>query len=52
MGTPDSEDRELDETPHEVSIERGFWMGKYELTQEQYQVTGENPSIFKGSDLP
>ena len=54
MGTPDSEpNRELDETPHEVSIERGFWMGKYELTQEQYQaVTGENPSIFKGSDLP
>jgi formylglycine-generating enzyme required for sulfatase activity len=28
-------------------------MGKFELTQEQYQqVTGTNPSHFKGRDLP
>ena len=30
-----------------------FWMGKYEVTQNQYQtVMGNNPSIFKGKLLP
>lgn len=38
-----------DETPvHRVSISQGFWMGKYEVTQSQYEsVAGENPSSFK-----
>jgi formylglycine-generating enzyme required for sulfatase activity len=30
---------------HEVTITRGFYLGKYEVTQAQYQlITGENPS--------
>ncbi|MEI8247590.1 MAG: SUMF1/EgtB/PvdO family nonheme iron enzyme [Lentisphaerota bacterium] len=36
-----------------VQISRGFYMGKYEVTQEQWEaVMGSNPSKFKGSDLP
>jgi formylglycine-generating enzyme required for sulfatase activity len=40
-----------DENPvHEVCVD-GFWMGKYELTQGQWQkVMGRNPSFFKGGD--
>ena len=37
---------------HQVML-RGFYMGKYEVTQAQYQaVMGTNPSYFKGADLP
>jgi len=39
--------------PHEVTITKPFYMGKYEVTQEQYQqVMGANPSHFKASNLP
>ena len=36
------------ETPkHKVTIREGFWMGKYEVTQTQYEsVMGTNPSNF------
>jgi eukaryotic-like serine/threonine-protein kinase len=38
---------------HTVTITKGFYMGIYEVTQEQYQqVMGTNPSNFKGSNLP
>jgi formylglycine-generating enzyme required for sulfatase activity len=42
------------ETPvHAVKITKGFYMGIYEVTQEQYQkVMGTNPSKFQGSNLP
>lgn len=36
--------------PHDVNILRAFWMGKFPVTQGQYQaVMGYNPSRFKGS---
>ena len=32
-----------------VTISRGFWMGKYEVTQGDYlSVVGSNPSLFTG----
>jgi len=35
--------------PHQVTLTSGFYMGKYEITQEQYQeVMGNNPSYFNG----
>jgi formylglycine-generating enzyme required for sulfatase activity len=41
------------ETPqHRVSV-RGFYIGKYDVTQAQYQtMMRTNPSNFKGDDLP
>ena len=34
---------------HRVKISRPFWLGKYEVTQEQWQaVMGNNPSNFQG----
>ena len=33
---------------HRVTLTKDFWMGQYEVTQEQYKaVMGENPSYFK-----
>ncbi|MBO4715647.1 MAG: SUMF1/EgtB/PvdO family nonheme iron enzyme, partial [Verrucomicrobia bacterium] len=54
MGSPEYElGRSDDETRHKVTLTQGYWLGKYEVTQAQYEaVTGENPSRFKGADLP
>jgi len=54
MGSPaDERDRSDKETQHRVTLTKGFWLGKYEVTQEQYQqVTGSNPSKFKGAKNP
>jgi len=43
-----------DDSPaHPVILTKGFYLGKYEVTQEQYEkVTGTNPSKFKGDKLP
>jgi formylglycine-generating enzyme required for sulfatase activity len=39
--------------PHQVTISRGFYMGKCEVSQAQWEALGNsNPSNFKGSDLP
>ena len=54
MGSPDSEQGRNDsEGPvHTVELD-GFWMAKYEVTQEQYEaVMGKNPSHFKGAKNP
>ncbi|HPE21019.1 MAG TPA: SUMF1/EgtB/PvdO family nonheme iron enzyme, partial [Candidatus Mcinerneyibacteriales bacterium] len=42
-----------DEKPiHSVTVD-SFWMGKFEVTQKEWQsVMGTNPSNFKGEDLP
>ena len=43
-----------DERPvTEVTLSRGFWLGKTEVTQAQWQtVMGGNPSFRKGETLP
>jgi len=48
MGSPDEEaERGADEGPvHEVQIPP-FWMGKYEITWNQYDVWGENIDIAR-----
>ena len=38
---------------HEVTLTKPFYMGKYEVTQDQWQaVMGSNPSSTKGTKLP
>jgi formylglycine-generating enzyme required for sulfatase activity len=50
MGSNGS-DRDDEKPIHTVTISKGFYMGIYEVTQEQYQkVMGINPSKFKGED--
>jgi len=55
MGSPKEEKlRQNDETQHKVTLTKGFYMGVYTVTQEQWQeVMGKNPSFFKGEkNLP
>jgi formylglycine-generating enzyme required for sulfatase activity len=55
MGSPESEEgRYSDEGPqHSVTISKDYYLGAYEVTQEQYQrIMGENPSEFKGANNP
>jgi formylglycine-generating enzyme required for sulfatase activity len=41
------------ETPHQVTITRTFWIGQTEVTQEAFRrVTATNPSAFNGDRLP
>ena len=54
MGSPeDEEDLFDDETQHKVTLTKGFWLGKYPVTQSQWKsVMRGNPSHFKGDDNP
>jgi formylglycine-generating enzyme required for sulfatase activity len=55
MGSPDSEkDSYSDEGPvRSVQITKAFYMGRYEVTQDQYMaVMGRNPSKCRGGNLP
>lgn len=59
MGSPTNEvGRNADvgkETLHKVTISKGFWMGKNEVTQAQWErIMGNNPSRFKdaGKNAP
>ncbi|MGB3655337.1 MAG: bifunctional serine/threonine-protein kinase/formylglycine-generating enzyme family protein [Rivularia sp. (in: cyanobacteria)] len=54
MGAPQDEEksRGWERPQHQVNIQ-SFFMGKYQVTQEQYQaITGKNPSRFKGKKRP
>ncbi len=48
MGSPkDEKDHDKDEEQRSVTIPKAFYMGVYEVTQEEYlKVMGENPSYF------
>jgi formylglycine-generating enzyme required for sulfatase activity len=54
MGSPCSEsDRRDNESPQHQATVSSFYMGKYAVTQKEYQtVTGANPSDFKEDNLP
>jgi formylglycine-generating enzyme required for sulfatase activity len=54
MGSPlDEPDRRPDETPVNVTISRGFWAGKYEVTQGQWRrFAGEFPQPPTAGDGP
>jgi formylglycine-generating enzyme required for sulfatase activity len=55
MGSPSEEqDRFDDESPiHKVTIKNSFYMCKYPVTQKEWKnIMGNNPSYFKGEDMP
>lgn len=55
MGSPSNEEGRYDsESPiHKVTIKNPFYLGKYPVTQRQWvAVMGDNPSYFKGDNLP
>ena len=56
MGSPeDEEGRQSNETQHEVTLSQGFWMGKHEVTQAEWEaLMGSNPSLSNrcGSRCP
>jgi len=53
MGSPESEKgRKENETQHEVTISKDYYLGVYEVTQAQYEkVMGKNPSYFQGAKV-
>jgi formylglycine-generating enzyme required for sulfatase activity len=53
MGSPESEERRVgNETQHEVTISKDYYLGVYEVTQAQYEkMMGKNPSRFQGDNL-
>jgi formylglycine-generating enzyme required for sulfatase activity len=54
MGSPyEEKGRDEDETPHWVTLTAGYYLGKYEVTQAQWnRVMGDNPSSYDGVNLP
>lgn len=54
MGSPgDESGRFGNEIQHHVTITKGFWLGKYPVTQEEWgSVMGENPAKFKNKRSP
>ncbi len=54
MGSPATEEgREFNETQHRVTLTKGFWLAKYEVTQEQWNsLMPLNTSKWKGDNLP
>ena len=54
MGSPNTETQRFDSAGPQRTVNISpFFMGKYEVTQAQYQaVMGNNPSAFKGAKRP
>ena len=52
MGSPSDEFGYRGETLHRVTLTKPFYMGVFEVTQEQYcQVTGNRPTKYSGSGM-
>jgi formylglycine-generating enzyme required for sulfatase activity len=53
MGDDTEHGFETEKPAHKVKITKPFYLGKYEVTQEQWEaVMGNNPSYFKGAKNP
>jgi sulfatase modifying factor 1 len=54
MGSAETETgRDSDEGQFEVTLSKGFWLGRYEVTQAQWnEVMGTTPGYFTGDGLP
>lgn len=54
MGSPEDEkEREANETQHEVTISKPFYMAACTVTQEQYElIMNKTPSVSKGATKP
>ncbi|MCK5341968.1 MAG: SUMF1/EgtB/PvdO family nonheme iron enzyme, partial [Candidatus Heimdallarchaeota archaeon] len=55
MGSPKYEEGRIDNegAAHKVTISKPFDLGTYPVTQREWKaVMGNNPSVFKGDDLP
>ncbi|QDV89639.1 Serine/threonine-protein kinase pkn1 [Phycisphaerae bacterium RAS2] len=56
MGSPPNDSlssRSVEGPQRLVQVREGFYLGRFEVTQEQWQaVMGNNPSHFKGDDPP
>ena len=55
MGSPKEEkERHANEIQHKVTLTKGFYMGVYAVTQEQWkEIMEKNPSMFAGEkNLP
>lgn len=52
MGSPETEaDRYDDEKQHEVTIKKGFWIGQYEVTFDQYDAFTKDTHRAQARDL-
>ena len=54
MGSPKDElERSSNETQHQVTLTRGFWIAETPVTQALWEIfMGDNPSHFKGAEHP
>jgi formylglycine-generating enzyme required for sulfatase activity len=54
MGSPVIEPRrQPNEAEHRVKLPKFFYMGIHEVTQQQFErIMSQNPSVFKGGDVP
>ncbi len=54
MGSPEEDvGRHPNERQHKVTISEPYYLGQFEVTQEEYEkVTGSNPSSIKGARHP
>ncbi len=53
MGAKGSDSDSNENSGHGVTLNNGYWIGKYEVTQDEYEpITGWNPSYVKGGRKP